>query len=61
MRVLTLNACGIRASEKKGLFKWLRKQKSDCICLKCLEHFRAKKMSNAFITAPGRYRKVEEK
>ena len=33
MRVLTLNACGIRASEKKGLFKWLRKQKSDCICL----------------------------
>ncbi len=33
MRVLTLNACGIRASEKKGLFKWLRRQKSDCICL----------------------------
>ena len=33
MRVLTLNVCGIRASEKKGLFKWLRKQESDCICL----------------------------
>ena len=33
MRVLTLNACGIRASEKKGLFTWLKKQKCDCICL----------------------------
>ena len=33
MRVLTLNTCGIRASEKKGLFLWLKKQKSDCICL----------------------------
>ena len=33
MRVLTLNVCGIRASEKKGLFAWLKKQKSDYICL----------------------------
>ena len=31
MRVLTLNVCGIRASEKKGLFAWLKKQKSDYI------------------------------
>ena len=27
MRILTLNVCGIRASQKKGLFKWLAKQK----------------------------------
>ena len=33
MRVLTLNVCGIRASEKKGLFQWLKRQKSDFICL----------------------------
>ena len=33
MRVLTLNVCGIRASQKKGLFKWLKRKKADVICL----------------------------
>ena len=33
MRILTLNVCGIRASQKKGLFEWLPKQKIDLICL----------------------------
>ena len=33
MKVLTLNVCGIRASQKKGLFKWLSKVKADIICL----------------------------
>lgn len=33
MRVLTLNVCGIRASQKKGLFSWLMRQKADYICL----------------------------
>jgi len=33
MRILTLNVCGIRASQKKGLFEWLSKQKIDLICL----------------------------
>jgi len=33
MRILTLNVCGIRASQKKGLFAWLAKQKTDLICL----------------------------
>ncbi len=33
MVVLTLNVCGIRASQKKGLFKWLSKVKADVICL----------------------------
>ena len=33
MIVLTLNVCGIRASQKKGLFKWLSKVKADIICL----------------------------
>ena len=33
MIVLTLNVCGIRASQKKGLFRWLSKIKADFICL----------------------------
>ena len=33
MVVLTLNVCGIRASQKKGLFIWLSKVKADVICL----------------------------
>ena len=33
MKILTLNVCGIRASQKKGLFKWLTKQSADIICL----------------------------
>ncbi len=33
MRVLTLNVCGIRASQKKGLYQWLKRQKADYICL----------------------------
>ena len=33
MRVLTLNVCGIRASQKKGLYDWLKNQKADYICL----------------------------
>ena len=33
MKVLTLNVCGIRASQKKGLFKWLSREKADIICL----------------------------
>ena len=33
MVVLTLNVCGIRASQKKGLFKWLSRAKADIICL----------------------------
>ncbi len=32
MRVLTLNVCGLRASQKKGLFDWLARQKADYIC-----------------------------
>ena len=31
MKILTLNVCGIRASQKKGLFRWLSEQKFDFI------------------------------
>jgi exodeoxyribonuclease-3 len=33
MRIITVNCCGIRSAASKGLFKWLRKQKADFICL----------------------------
>ena len=33
MRVITLNANGIRAAEKKGFFKWLARQKADLVCI----------------------------
>ena len=33
MRIITLNANGIRAAEKKGFFTWLKTQGTDFICL----------------------------
>ena len=41
MRVISVNVCGIRAAAAKGLFRWLRRQDADFICLqetKCHEH-----------------------
>lgn len=33
MKVITINVCGIRASQKKGLFDWLKITKADFICM----------------------------
>ena len=33
MRVITVNVCGIRSAAAKGLFRWLRRQQADFICL----------------------------
>jgi len=33
MRVITVNVCGIRSAAAKGLFRWLRRQNADFICL----------------------------
>jgi exodeoxyribonuclease-3 len=33
MRVVTVNVCGIRSAAAKGLFRWLRRQRADFICL----------------------------
>jgi exodeoxyribonuclease III len=41
MRVITVNVCGIRSAAAKGLFRWLRRQRADFICLqetKAQEH-----------------------
>ena len=37
MRVITLNANGIRAAARKGFFEWLRRQKADLVCLQELK------------------------
>jgi len=31
--VITVNVCGIRSAAAKGLFRWLRRQRADFICL----------------------------
>jgi exodeoxyribonuclease-3 len=33
MRVITVNVCGIRSAASKGLFRWLRRQRADFVCL----------------------------
>ena len=41
MRIITLNANGIRSASRKGLFRWLASQQADVVCLqetKCQIH-----------------------
>jgi exodeoxyribonuclease III len=41
MRIITLNANGIRSASRKGLFRWLAAQQADVVCLqetKCQVH-----------------------
>ncbi|KAA3645778.1 MAG: exodeoxyribonuclease III [Proteobacteria bacterium] len=33
MRIITLNANGIRAAERKGFFPWLKQQQADFVCI----------------------------
>ena len=33
MRIITLNANGIRAAARKGFFRWLSRQRADVVCL----------------------------
>lgn len=33
MRIITLNANGIRAAERKGFFTWLSRQRADVVCI----------------------------
>jgi exodeoxyribonuclease-3 len=33
MRIITLNANGIRAAARKGFFEWLPQQNADIICI----------------------------
>ena len=41
MRIITLNANGIRSAAKKGFFTWLSRQRADVVCIqetKAQEH-----------------------
>lgn len=33
MRIITLNANGIRSAERKGFFRWLARQRADFVCI----------------------------
>lgn len=33
MRIITINANGIRSAARKGFFSWLKKQKADVVCI----------------------------
>jgi len=62
MKVITINVCGIRASQKKGLFEWLKRAKADFICMqetRALEEQVSK--SDFFIKGYERYMNVAEK
>ncbi len=62
MRVLTLNVCGIRASQKKGLYQWLKRQKADYICLQEVRATEDQIDSNLFtLNGYRRYLSVAEK
>jgi exodeoxyribonuclease III len=54
MRVITVNVCGIRSAAAKGLFRWLRRQRADFICLqetKAQEH----QLGEHDVKLPGYY------
>jgi len=50
--VITVNVCGIRSAAAKGLFRWLRRQRADFICLqetRCQEE----QLAEHDVTLPG--------
>jgi len=50
--VITVNVCGIRSAAAKGLFRWLRRQRADFICLqetRCQEE----QLSGHDVALPG--------
>jgi exodeoxyribonuclease-3 len=54
MRVITVNVCGIRSAAAKGLFRWLRRQRADFVCLqetKAQEH----QLAEHDVQLPGYY------
>ena len=62
MKVITINVCGIRASQRKGLFEWLKKIKADYICMqetRALEDQISD--NNFFIKGYDRYMNIAEK
>ncbi len=62
MKVITINVCGIRASQKKGLFDWLKKTKADFICMQETRALEEQIMDSCFtIKGYSRYLNAAEK
>ena len=62
MKVITINVCGIRASQKKGLFEWLNKTKADFICMQETRALEEQISQNCFyMKGYERYMNVAEK
>jgi exodeoxyribonuclease-3 len=53
MRVITLNANGIRSAQRKGLFDWLGQQNADFLCLQETKAQRADLVEEAQFVPPG--------
>lgn len=62
MKVITVNVCGIRASQKKGIFEWLKKTKADFICMQETRALEEQISGESFlIKGYSRYLNVAEK
>jgi len=62
MKVITINVCGIRASQKKGLFEWLKKTKADFICMQETRALEEQIIDSCFtLKGYSRYLNVAEK
>jgi exodeoxyribonuclease-3 len=48
MRIITLNANGIRAAERKGFFPWLRTQNAEVVCIQETKAQEAQLVADAF-------------
>jgi len=53
LRIITLNANGIRSAQRKGLFDWLQKQKADFFCLQETKCQRADLAEEMHYVPPG--------
>ncbi len=53
MRIITLNANGIRSAQRKGLFQWLQKQDADFLCLQETKAQQADLAEEAHYVPPG--------
>ena len=62
MKVITINVCGIRASQRKGLFEWLKKIKADYICMQETRALEDQISDNNFLMKGyDRYMNIAEK
>lgn len=52
MRIITFNANGLRAAERKGFFNWLRQQNADIVCIQETKAQAAQLQAAAF-SPPG--------